>query len=118
MGKFSEQAEQYFSEIRDRNKKRMKDKLAMASEHTKELHEAREKFVQSPTSCSDPAEDADAMEISFTSTQAAWINHHIRNALVLFVEEFESASPNDLARVRKVRERMLKICAAADERAR
>ena len=111
MGKFSEQAEQYFSEIRDRNKKRMKDKLATASEHTKELHEAREKFVQSPTACSDPAEDADALEISFTQTQSSWLNHHIRNALVLMLEPTQE-------NLKRLKARLLKVCVAAHERIR
>jgi hypothetical protein len=59
----------------------------------------------------DPGPDADARGLRFTEEQASWINHHIRNGMVLLLDP--DPTTDNLA---KFKRRMLSICEASCER--
>jgi hypothetical protein len=59
---------------------------------------------------SDPRIDADAHGITFTRAQASWINHHVRNAMVLL------SVPQVPGMVERAVDRLEDVCNAAVER--
>lgn len=61
--------------------------------------------------CTDPAADAEHLGLSFTRCQAAWVNHHIRNGLVLLLVPTE-------ANLDRLKKRLLAMCDTARARMR